>query len=348
MKTHRLFAVILCVVLCSQIVRAQDMDAAITKLTEDVATKIKEHGNKKVTAMDFTDLEGGSSELGRYVAEQMTVDFVMSKRDFSVLDRANRNKILAELKLSDTGLVNPENAKKLGSLSGVDALILGTITPVGKNINVTVKVITTDSSEVAGGAKTKFEANETVQQLLSKVAKPHDSSNPSPPESPAIAKQFGNLRVVVDKLRQLRDGYYSVSLTLQNKSTSNPIAVALYSDKYDRLRTSLVAADGTQLECSSDLVGVKSIFRNPQRLTSIDPSGEQKATIQFFSRDVSRSVTSFTFQSEVVINQNYNVHDYDNYRAPVARFGSGDNSQDDSLPKNCKVENLVLEIPTPK
>jgi len=42
----------------------------------------------------------------------------MSKRDFSVLDRANLNSILAEHKLTAKGLVDPENAKKLGMFSG--------------------------------------------------------------------------------------------------------------------------------------------------------------------------------------------------------------------------------------
>jgi len=70
-------------------------------------------GKKKVTVLDFTDLQGGASELGKYIAEQLTVNLVMGKREFSVLDRANLKSILAEHKLTSTGLVDPENAKKL-------------------------------------------------------------------------------------------------------------------------------------------------------------------------------------------------------------------------------------------
>ena len=69
MKSPRLVAIALCFVLCSLIARAQDMDTELTRLTEDLAAKIKANGSKKVTVLDFTDLQGGSSELGKYIAE---------------------------------------------------------------------------------------------------------------------------------------------------------------------------------------------------------------------------------------------------------------------------------------
>src|ERR1051326_1481174 len=122
------------------------MDKELQNLADKLGAAIKEHGGKKVTVLDFTDLQGNSEgELGKYIAEQLTIDLVMSKRDFSVLDRANLKKILAEHKLTATGLVDPENAKKLGMFAGVDAMILGTIVSKNQNISLTAKIITTDT-----------------------------------------------------------------------------------------------------------------------------------------------------------------------------------------------------------
>ena len=175
MKPQRFIATILCIILCGHaLVRAQDMDTELSKLTEDLAGKIKGHGCKKVTVLDFTDLQGGSSELGKDSAEQLTVDFVMTNRDFAVLDRANLKSILTEHKLTAQGLVDPENAKKLGLFAGVDALIIGNIIPVGTNINLTVKIITTETAEVAGGAKAKFQTDDTIQQFLSRPVQAED------------------------------------------------------------------------------------------------------------------------------------------------------------------------------
>ena len=91
-------------------------------MAHKLAASIKESGKKKVTVLDFTSLEGGSTELGKYVAEELTVNLVMEKREFSVLDRANLKTILAEHKLTAEGLINPENAKKLGQFPALTRL----------------------------------------------------------------------------------------------------------------------------------------------------------------------------------------------------------------------------------
>jgi curli biogenesis system outer membrane secretion channel CsgG len=45
-----------------------------------------------------------------------------------MVDRANIKSILAEHKLTEEGLVNPANAKKLGEFAGVDAILMGNVT----------------------------------------------------------------------------------------------------------------------------------------------------------------------------------------------------------------------------
>src|ERR1039457_29297 len=106
-------------VLCGHVL-AQDIDTELSNMTERLAGKIKAKDMKRVAVIDFTDLQGGSSELGKSIAEQMTVDFAMTNRDFSILDRANLKRILAEHKLTALGLIDPDNAKKLGMFAGVD------------------------------------------------------------------------------------------------------------------------------------------------------------------------------------------------------------------------------------
>src|SRR5690349_5887577 len=122
-------------------VQGQEVDKELSGLADKLSSLIKENGRKKVTVLDFTDLQGVESELGKYIAEQLTVNLVMVKKDFSVLDRANLRKILTEHQLTTTGLVDPENAKRLGQFAGVDALILGTIIPKNQKITLTAKII---------------------------------------------------------------------------------------------------------------------------------------------------------------------------------------------------------------
>ncbi len=233
MNPLRPIAVALCIFLCGHgLAKAQDMDTELSDLAGKLATQVNSQGKKKVAVLDFTDLQGGSSELGKYIAEQLTVNMVMGKRDFSVLDRANLKSILAEHKLTATGLVDPENAKKLGMFSGVDALILGTIIPKGTNTTLNAKIITTDTAEIVGAARAEFVTDNNVKQLASISVKPEDIAGASqPPASPA-QKPFGDLQASVESLKftPYAGGTISrvtFSIIITNMSESDTYGVAL-------------------------------------------------------------------------------------------------------------------------
>ncbi len=304
MKSHRLVAVSLCVLLCSLIARAQDMDGELTKLTEDLAAKIKANGNKKVTVLDFTDLQGGSSELGKYIAEQLTVDFVMTKRDFAVLDRANLKSILAEHKLTATGLVDPDNAKQLGKFAGVDALVIGNIIPIGCNINLTVKVITTETAEVVGAAKAKFKADETVQQFLSQPAPANDLAGVTTPPPP---KQFGDLEARVDSLNVTpgdgRYGYATMTFVISNTSKSTIYGVAINPDFY---RTFNLSDARGNIFRATEVTGINTLIPNFRgELTDISPKSAITivAKSQVGWRGEAGEFRPYHFQTEVLFGE---------------------------------------------
>lgn len=239
MKLYRVITFVLAMLVCSHApVRAQDMDTELTKLAENLASLIKDHANKKVTVLDFTDLDGNTSEIGKYVAEQLTVDFVMKKRDFSVLDRANLKRIMDEHKLTASGLVDPENAKKLGMFAGVDAMIFGKIVSAVGKVNVTTTIVTTDTAEIIGGGKASFIDDSTIQQLKTMPAPPtnvvsvvvSNSTATEPdlsPDKPKAVKKFGNLVVELQSLKILRSGQYFLMMTLTNCSPTKSLWVAI-------------------------------------------------------------------------------------------------------------------------
>jgi TolB-like protein len=213
---------------CLTLVRGQDIDKELVSLADKLSVPIKERRTKKITVLDFTDLQRGESELGKYIAEELSLNFVLVKRDFAVLDRANLAKILAEHKLTAKGLINPENAKKLGQLEGVDALIIGTIIPKGQNISLAAKIITTDTGEVAGGARAEFKPDETVKGLMSRAVTTTKAS-----EIPAIekgAQQIGNVFLKVESLQFTKDdsqGKILATIQIKNLSKDETLGVGI-------------------------------------------------------------------------------------------------------------------------
>jgi hypothetical protein len=63
----------------SAIAQDHDLDTELTGMATKLAATADTLSKKKVSVLDFTDLEGGASELGKYVAEQLTVDLVIVK-----------------------------------------------------------------------------------------------------------------------------------------------------------------------------------------------------------------------------------------------------------------------------
>lgn len=195
--------------------------------------------------LDFTDLQSNSSELGRYIAEQLTVNLVIARKNFSILDRANLQRVLSEHKLTAAGIIDPKNAKMLGHFAGVDALIFGTLVPIGQNIDLTAKLIDTETAEVVGAAKAKFHSDPTVEQLLSRSA-PQSSTSAAnlADDKPKITKIFGDLRIELLSLRIVNSREYLLTLNLTNQNTRKSIWVAVNQDRGYRVKTHITDSTG--------------------------------------------------------------------------------------------------------
>lgn len=175
-------------------------DKELKDLSNTLAGKIAKSSKKSVAIVDFTDLQGNVTELGRFIAEEISVNLTMAEKDFQVIDRNHLKTLLTEHKLSGSGLVDPSTIKKIGQISGVDALITGSVTPFGDNIRVTCKVIATDTAKIITADKTELAKTKAIDELLSRgiqVASSNPSGNQSKKQPPPPIPVFPEIK---DKL----------------------------------------------------------------------------------------------------------------------------------------------------
>jgi TolB-like protein len=125
-------------------------------------------GNKTIAVVDFTDLQGNVTELGRFFAEEFSGTLASSGKGFKIIDRTHLKTLLAKHKLSTTGIIDPQTARKLGQIAGVDSLITGTITPFGDTIRLSVKVLETNTAMVIGAASGDIAKTKAIEELLGK------------------------------------------------------------------------------------------------------------------------------------------------------------------------------------
>jgi TolB-like protein len=134
-----------------------------------LAQFVRESGKKTVAVVDFTDLQGNVMELGRFLAEELSIALSsLAQKDFRVMDRTHLRALLKEHQLSLSGLIDPSTARKVGELSGVDALVTGTLTPFGDNVRLALKVIELSTAEILGSTSVNIGRTQAINELLSR------------------------------------------------------------------------------------------------------------------------------------------------------------------------------------
>ena len=173
----------------------------IKGISSTITESIAKSGKKTIAVVDFTDLQGNVTELGRFLAEELSVDLTMSAKNFEVIDRNHLKSILTEHKLSMSGLVDPNTVKKLGQIAGVDAIITGSVTPFGDSIRISCKVIATDTARMITAAKGDIAKTKAIEELLSRgIDTGQVSSSASSYVPSSQSKKIGEITVTVKRI----------------------------------------------------------------------------------------------------------------------------------------------------
>lgn len=161
------FALSILLMVSSVPVGADTYDAEMVKMAKTIAASFDQKQQiKTIAVLDFTDLQGAVTELGKFLAEELSADLVMGQKQFDVIDRANLKRLLDENKLSRSGLVDPEAIKRLGKMAGADALVTGTVTPLGNSLRVSARIINTETARIVGAAQANIDKTPEISELL--------------------------------------------------------------------------------------------------------------------------------------------------------------------------------------
>lgn len=114
------------------IARGADLREGVEQLAAAIAKSVPEGKQLRLAVTDFPDLQGVTSDLGRYIAERLTTRLIQNPR-VRVVERRRLGQVLTELKFGMSDLVDPAKAKQLGRIVGVEALVVGSLSDLGTN-----------------------------------------------------------------------------------------------------------------------------------------------------------------------------------------------------------------------
>jgi len=167
-QKHTFFIILISISLFTPLYLAAQatLDDAITALTDQINKYMLEQKKTKIAIIPFPDLQQQTvTVLGSFIAEELTTNLFATGK-FKIIERSLLKQILDELKLSQTGIVDAASAKELGKMTGVDAIIAGTLADLGDTIAMNCRLIETQSGEVFAAAKSKFTKDKNIENLL--------------------------------------------------------------------------------------------------------------------------------------------------------------------------------------
>ena len=142
------------------------LDSQLENLINQIVASLAQNDKSKIAVMDFVNMNGEITKLGRYMSEELTTRLYLTGK-FEVIERKLLDKIIEEQKISMSGMIDESSAVELGRVLGVDAIASGTITDLGTSVKVNARLISAESGKLFSVASVEIPKNDKVKVLLS-------------------------------------------------------------------------------------------------------------------------------------------------------------------------------------
>jgi|GEM_PF-2722162 len=166
---------------------ATALEIAIRNLSDKLAKGLSEAKQAKIGVLEFLDLQGRISQLGKFIAEDLTTA-LFEKGKFSMVERSLLQQVMREQALSQTGIIDLTQAQEIGKMVGADAIITGSLSDIGNEIKTNARLIDVREGTVLAVAGESIAKTENVSKMFNTIlwapgAKIQPPPQPIPPTS---------------------------------------------------------------------------------------------------------------------------------------------------------------------
>lgn len=146
---------------------AGSVDAGLQALAVQIVQKSTAADRTKIAILPFPHADKSCSVLSTYIVDELTLAlFTVPNSKLTIVERAQLESLINELKIGAGGLLNPETTKELGKISGVQALTVGTITMIGDTLRINSRLVATDTGETISAAAVNVTKTNAINDLL--------------------------------------------------------------------------------------------------------------------------------------------------------------------------------------
>ena len=275
--SRRLFAFMVLLLLPRMALGHQD---ELNAISQQLVQRLP--GEPTVAVVDFRNLEGDVTKLGRFVAEEVSVFLLAASDDLKLFDRGNLTTLLEEIQLSEDGAVTAETAKEL-QLAGVDILVTGRLTRLGDSLRLSIKALDTSTARVVAAANGNLPLTEELAVLAGRSIRQKAPGSHGQLGLPG-AKTEGPFRISLIDFKVLKEGRLAATYGVYNADTDTPFMIGIAS-RHDATATddlgNSYAFDGGLEGISSDSRGRARDRARGREGLQINPGQTSEFTLYF-------------------------------------------------------------------
>lgn len=132
---------------------------SLEKMTEALAKSLSKVDDPKVAVLAVNHTDALSQDDAVVIYHRLIGTFAGTKK-VTLIERAQLDKVLGELKLQSAGVIISENVQKLGQLSGADFVVLSTANKVKKTkIEINSRIVEAATGKVIAADNAEIEKN---------------------------------------------------------------------------------------------------------------------------------------------------------------------------------------------
>ena len=174
--------------------QAQQIDQAIQELSSQILDSLQAKGKTKIAVVEFSDLSGQVTPLGRLVADELISQlFTRSGERLKLVERAKLEEVLGEQRLGVKGLLEKQSVETFGRVLGVEAILTGTYAVLEDRVRINARLIAVPSAELFATAATYLSRLGLADGLF--VPESNEGGKPgtpkkAPPPGPIASKEY--------------------------------------------------------------------------------------------------------------------------------------------------------------
>ena len=212
---------------------ASSLDSGVKELAEKISKSMVENDRKKIAVIEFSSLDNSVNNLGLFIAEELITQlFSVNSKAYDIVERRQLAKVLRELKLTSSGLLDPEAMGKVGKILGIDAIVTGSLTDLDNSVKINARVISIESAKIISATSVNIPKVGTVATLLNSKSKQNSGTkltHSKPMQNSESNYVFINKTLKVSFMKLKKDDKEITCVLSYTNIHDEPIRVDLYS-----------------------------------------------------------------------------------------------------------------------